>query len=90
MKRNPGSSFVIGFCIATAIFFIVGRLTAARKAMHDHPGSVADLVRRGQLKSDRRGMYDSNTPLPLSLALNHDDIYISIGFLCYGDSASSH
>lgn len=64
MKKNPGANFVVGFCIATAIFFIVGRVYAARKAMNDRPGSVADLVRRGQLRSDRRGMYDSNTHVP--------------------------
>ncbi|PKI71700.1 hypothetical protein CRG98_007922 [Punica granatum] len=33
MKRNPGANFVIGFCIATAIFFIVGRVYAARNAI---------------------------------------------------------
>ncbi|KAK4753077.1 hypothetical protein SAY87_021875 [Trapa incisa] len=56
IKRNPGANFVIGFCIATSIFFIIGRLYSARKAVHDPPGSVADLVRRGQLRSDRRGI----------------------------------
>ncbi|KAK4744425.1 hypothetical protein SAY87_010737 [Trapa incisa] len=56
IKRNPGANFVIGFCMATAIFFIIGRVYAARKALYDPPGSVADLVRRGQLRSDRRGI----------------------------------
>lgn len=30
------------------------------KSRSSHSGSVADLVRRGQLRSDRRGMYDLN------------------------------
>ncbi|KAE8717079.1 hypothetical protein F3Y22_tig00110063pilonHSYRG00001 [Hibiscus syriacus] len=46
------------------------RAYAERKPSQSHPGSVADLVRRGQLRSDRRGIsrplkYDDpfNNPL---------------------------
>ncbi|PON33091.1 multiple chloroplast division site [Parasponia andersonii] len=71
IKRQVGSSFAIGFCIATtfwvlAVKFFIGR----RKSMDNPPGSVAHLVRRGQLRSDRRGItrplkYDDpfNNPL---------------------------
>ncbi|PON90506.1 multiple chloroplast division site [Trema orientale] len=71
IKRQVGSSFAIGFCIATtfwvlAVKFFIGR----RKSRDTPPGSVADLVRRGQLRSDRRGItrplkYDDpfNNPL---------------------------
>lgn len=58
MKRQPGSNFAIVFCILATILFISVRVHMAKKARHSRPGSVADLVRRGQLRSDRRGMYD--------------------------------
>jgi len=37
---------------------LVGALRVLSRKRRERPGSVADLVRRGQLKSDRRGMYD--------------------------------
>ncbi|KAG5542728.1 hypothetical protein RHGRI_015744 [Rhododendron griersonianum] len=60
MKRQPGSNFAIAFCILATILFISVRVHMAKKARHSRPGSVADLVRRGQLRSDRRGI---STPL---------------------------
>lgn len=60
MNRYGGSNLAIGLCIATAFLVIAVRVYVARKLSYSRPGSVADLVRRGQLRSDRRGMYDLN------------------------------
>lgn len=56
MNRYSGRNFAIGLCIATAFLVITVRVYAARKLKYSRPGSVADLVRRGQLRSDRRGI----------------------------------
>ncbi|XP_041017790.1 protein MULTIPLE CHLOROPLAST DIVISION SITE 1 [Juglans microcarpa x Juglans regia] len=56
MNRYRGSNFAIGLCIVTAFLVIGVRLYATRKSRDSRPGSVADLVRRGQLRSDRRGI----------------------------------
>ena len=61
MKRQMGSSFAIGLCIATAFLVFVMKAFMGKKSRESRPGSVADLVRRGQLRSDRRGMYDSKS-----------------------------
>ncbi|XP_030535833.1 protein MULTIPLE CHLOROPLAST DIVISION SITE 1 [Rhodamnia argentea] len=70
MKRKSLAGFAFGLCIVTAFVFIAVRVFAARKANYNRSGSVADLVRRGQLRSDRRGItrplkYDDpfNNPL---------------------------
>ncbi|XVE94376.1 hypothetical protein REPUB_Repub02eG0003300 [Reevesia pubescens] len=70
MKRFPRNNFTIGLCIAIAIMVVAVRAYMARNSRRSHPGSVADLVRRGQLRSDRRGIsrplkYDDpfNNPL---------------------------
>lgn len=60
MRRHLGSNFAIGLCIATAFMVLAARIYMTRKLRYSRPGSVADLVRRGQLRSDRRGMYGSN------------------------------
>lgn len=64
MKRYGGSNLLIGFCIATAILVIAVRARVVRKSRQANPGSVADLVRRGHLRSDRRG---------ISSTLKYDD-----------------
>lgn len=51
---------MIWLCVATAFLLIAVRVYVVRKSRYNRPGSVADLVRRGQLRSDRRGMYDSH------------------------------
>ncbi|KAJ4702324.1 putative Multiple chloroplast division site 1 [Melia azedarach] len=56
MKRHAGNSFFIGLCLATAFLVIAVRVYVVRKSNYSRPGSVADLVRRGQLRSDRRGI----------------------------------
>ena len=58
MKRCSRNNFTMGLCVAIAIMVVAVRVYVARKSRQSHPGSVADLVRRGQLRSDRRGMYD--------------------------------
>lgn len=60
MKKDVGMNFAIGLCVATTFLIVAIRVYVARKVSNSRPGSVADLVRRGQLKSDRRGMYDTN------------------------------
>ncbi|OVA00657.1 hypothetical protein BVC80_9085g68 [Macleaya cordata] len=64
------TNFATIFCIAIAFFVIAVREYVARKSRHNQHGSVADLVKRGQLRSDRRGIsrplkYDDpfNNPL---------------------------
>ncbi|KDP36757.1 hypothetical protein JCGZ_08048 [Jatropha curcas] len=51
-----GSNFIIWLCLVTAFLVIAVRVYAVRKSRYNRPGSVADLVRRGQLRSDRRGI----------------------------------
>ncbi|KAF5740977.1 hypothetical protein HS088_TW11G01059 [Tripterygium wilfordii] len=70
MRRQAGSSLAMAFFAATVVLVITVRLYVSSKARYSHPGSVADLVRRGQLRSDRRGiskplMYEDpfNNPL---------------------------
>ncbi|GLT74015.1 hypothetical protein SLA2020_458370 [Shorea laevis] len=70
MKTYRGSNLIIGFCIATAILIIAVRAYVVGKSRGNIHGSVADLVRRGHLRSDRRGIssplkYDDpfNNPL---------------------------
>eukprot|EP00262_Sarcandra_glabra_P008249 TRINITY_DN21573_c0_g1_i1.p1 TRINITY_DN21573_c0_g1~~TRINITY_DN21573_c0_g1_i1.p1 ORF type:complete len:361 (+),score=43.82 TRINITY_DN21573_c0_g1_i1:96-1178(+) len=70
MKRCGGTNFAIGLCIAVAFLLTAVREIIGRKPRYNHHGSVADLVKRGQLRSDRRGIsqplkYDDpfNNPL---------------------------
>lgn len=56
IKRQPGTNLILGFCIATACLIIAVRIYIARSLRDKRPGTVADLVRRGQLRSDRRGI----------------------------------
>ncbi|TXG51888.1 hypothetical protein EZV62_021057 [Acer yangbiense] len=56
MKRYGGRNIAIGLCFAAAFLVIAVRAFMARKLRYKKPGSVADLVRRGQLRSDRRGI----------------------------------
>ncbi|XP_030480069.2 protein MULTIPLE CHLOROPLAST DIVISION SITE 1 [Cannabis sativa] len=50
---------IIGFCVATTFLVLAVKIfmvMKSRRENHHHAGSVADLVRRGQLRSDRRGI----------------------------------
>uniref|UniRef100_A0A5B7C5E3 Multiple chloroplast division site 1 n=1 Tax=Davidia involucrata TaxID=16924 RepID=A0A5B7C5E3_DAVIN len=55
-KRHSGTNFAIGLCIAATLLVIAVKVYVTRKSRLSRPGSVADLVRRGQLRSDRRGI----------------------------------
>ncbi|XP_062101397.1 protein MULTIPLE CHLOROPLAST DIVISION SITE 1 [Humulus lupulus] len=56
-QQVVGSSFAIGFFVATAFLVLAVKIFMAKRSRENHhPGSVADLVRRGQLRSDRRGI----------------------------------
>ncbi|CAK8569208.1 unnamed protein product [Lathyrus sativus] len=54
VNRNIGSNLPIWVCVAVVILVASLRRFFTRKK--ERPGSVADLVRRGQLRSDRRGI----------------------------------
>ncbi|XP_051118085.1 protein MULTIPLE CHLOROPLAST DIVISION SITE 1 isoform X2 [Andrographis paniculata] len=49
-------NITIGFCIVATIVVLVIKRHNARKSNYNYQGSVADLVRRGQIRSDRRGI----------------------------------
>lgn len=55
IQRNIGPNFVAGFCLGIAVLAAVARQVIIRSRERDNRGSVADLVRRGQLKSGQRG-----------------------------------
>ncbi|KAL5675166.1 hypothetical protein ACJX0J_011297, partial [Zea mays] len=55
IQKNIGPNFVAGFCVGIAFLAAVARQITLRSREHDNKGSVADLVRRGQLKSGQRG-----------------------------------
>lgn len=63
MRRQSKIIVAIGISIL-AIMLVVMRVFAIKKSRNKRPGTVADLVRRGQLKSDRRG---------ISTTLKYDD-----------------
>ncbi|KAL6504168.1 hypothetical protein OROGR_026091 [Orobanche gracilis] len=52
--RLSGMNFTFGLCIAAIMLAAVVRGYVTKKKSCSRPGSVADLVRRGQLRSDRR------------------------------------
>lgn len=55
IQKNIGPNFVAGFCVGIAVLAAAARQVAIRRQERDSRGSVADLVRRGQLKSGQRG-----------------------------------
>ncbi|PHU09105.1 hypothetical protein BC332_20965 [Capsicum chinense] len=70
VKKHSGVSLAIGVSTMLTLLVIVVRSYVAKRSRRNRPGSVADLVRRGQLRSDRRGIlnplkYDDpfNNPL---------------------------
>lgn len=70
MKKCSGNSIWIGISIVATLLVASIRAYAVRKSRDNRPpGSVTDLVRRGQLRSgDRRGMYETH-PLFSSLLI---------------------
>ncbi|KAL2895225.1 Protein MULTIPLE CHLOROPLAST DIVISION SITE 1 [Bienertia sinuspersici] len=75
INRNSGANLVLGFFIATTCLIIAVRIYVARRLKDTLPGSVADLVRRGQLRSDRRGI--SSKPLQYEDPFNNPLVKIS-------------
>ncbi|KAK7409849.1 hypothetical protein VNO78_00209 [Psophocarpus tetragonolobus] len=55
LNRNGGSNIPIWVCVAVVVLVVAVRLRLVFRR-EERPGSVADLVRRGQLRSDRRGI----------------------------------
>ena len=88
MARPGGTNFAIGMCIAMAFWLIMGRVLGEKRSRYGHPGSMDDLVRRGQLRSDRRGM--SDIPNPLSLPCLLGGFYLASGLLLYGFEGRCH
>ncbi|TQD70799.1 hypothetical protein C1H46_043663 [Malus baccata] len=76
MRQREGFDLAIGLCIATAFVVIAVRVFVVRKSKYDRPGSVADLVRRGQLRSDRRGI---STPLKYDDPFNNPLVKLGKG-----------
>lgn len=74
INRHSGANLVLGFCIATTCLIIAVRIYVARTLRDTRPGSVADLVRRGQLRSDRRGI---SKPLKYEDPFNNPLVKIS-------------
>ncbi|XP_062226560.1 protein MULTIPLE CHLOROPLAST DIVISION SITE 1-like [Phragmites australis] len=56
IRKNIGPNFVAGFCLGIAVLAAAARQVIVRSREHVNRGSVADLVRRGQLKSGQRGI----------------------------------
>jgi len=67
IQKNIGPNFVAGFCVGIALLAAAARQVIIRSREHDNRGSVADLVRRGQLKSGQRGTYVTNSFISLKL-----------------------
>ncbi|CAA7399583.1 unnamed protein product [Spirodela intermedia] len=76
MKGNAGPRVAVGVFLALTFLLIIVRETMARKATESQHGSVADLVRRGQLKSHRRGI---STPLKYEDPFNNPLVKVNKG-----------
>uniref|UniRef100_A0ACD5UEP6 Uncharacterized protein n=1 Tax=Avena sativa TaxID=4498 RepID=A0ACD5UEP6_AVESA len=70
IRKNIGLNPVAGFCFGVAFLAAIARQAIIRTRQQDTSGSVAELVRRGHLKSGQRGIakprvYDDpfNNPL---------------------------
>ncbi|KMS94746.1 hypothetical protein BVRB_015690 [Beta vulgaris subsp. vulgaris] len=74
IRRHPGANLALGFGIAITCLAIAVRIYVARRLRDTRPGSVADLVRRGQLRSDRRGI---SKPLKYEDPFNNPLVKIS-------------
>ncbi|GFP87201.1 hypothetical protein PHJA_000863800 [Phtheirospermum japonicum] len=72
--KLSGVNLTIGLCIVGTMLAVVVRGFIKRKTSPSRPGSVADLVRRGQLRSDRRGI---STPLKYEDPFNNPMVKVS-------------
>ncbi|KAL8491533.1 hypothetical protein ACS0TY_023225 [Phlomoides rotata] len=73
-RKLSGMNFTVGLCIIATMLVVVVRAYATKKSSDSRPGSVADLVRRGQLRSDRRGI---STPLKYEDPFNNPMVKVS-------------
>ncbi|RAL46105.1 hypothetical protein DM860_006259 [Cuscuta australis] len=72
--KLSGTHLTIGLCFLATMLVIVVRGLTTRKSSYSRPGSVADLVRRGQLRSERRGI---STPLKYEDPFNNPMVKVS-------------
>ncbi|KAL7085716.1 hypothetical protein ACP275_14G296000 [Erythranthe tilingii] len=72
--KLSGTNLAIGLCIVATMLVVVVRGYATRKSSENRAGSVADLVRRGQVRSDRRGI---STPLKYEDPFNNPMVKVS-------------
>ncbi|MCL7025059.1 hypothetical protein MKW94_005713 [Papaver nudicaule] len=77
IKRQIHTNHVAIWCVVISFSLISVSDYITRKSSNDHHGSVADLVKRGQLRSDRRGIsgplkYDDPFDNPL-VRVSKDD-----------------
>ncbi|KAG6406171.1 hypothetical protein SASPL_133770 [Salvia splendens] len=72
--KLSGMNFTIGLCIVAAMLVVVVKGYTTKRSSDRRPGSVADLVRRGQLRSDRRGV---STPLKYEDPFNNPMVKVS-------------
>lgn len=76
INRQPGANLILGLIITTACLIIAVRVYVVRRLRDKRPGTVADLVRRGQLRSDRRGI---SKPLKYDDPFNNPLVKVSNG-----------
>ncbi|XP_019235780.1 PREDICTED: protein MULTIPLE CHLOROPLAST DIVISION SITE 1 isoform X1 [Nicotiana attenuata] len=74
VKKHSGVSLAIGLSTVVILLVIMMRSYVAKSSRPKRPGSVADLVRRGQLRSDRRGI---SNPLKYDDPFNNPLVKIS-------------
>ncbi|GER49695.1 multiple chloroplast division site 1 [Striga asiatica] len=72
--RLSGMNLSVGLCIVATILAVVAKGFMGRKTSDNRSGTVADLVRRGQLRSDRRGI---STPLKYEDPFNNPMVKVS-------------
>ncbi|XLR23021.1 uncharacterized protein [Arachis hypogaea] len=77
--------YPIWMCVVALVLFVGVRAFAERvlSERNHRPGSVADLVRRGQLRSDRRGMIILSK-LDWTCYKLHDSLCLQIKFASIG------
>nr|GMD33840.1 protein MULTIPLE CHLOROPLAST DIVISION SITE 1 [Ipomoea batatas]GMD43563.1 protein MULTIPLE CHLOROPLAST DIVISION SITE 1 [Ipomoea batatas] len=73
-KKHPGAGFAVGIFVIATLLIIAVRNHMLRKSRYSSPGTVADLVRRGQLRSDRRGI---SSPLKYEDPFNNPMVKVS-------------
>ncbi|RYR09913.1 hypothetical protein Ahy_B05g078349 [Arachis hypogaea] len=85
VNGDGGMKYPIWMCVVALVLFVGVRAFAERvlSERNHRPGSVADLVRRGQLRSDRRGMIILSK-LDWTCYKLHDSLCLQIKFASIG------